>query len=252
MKHWEITGVVHNIMKTKRMQRVYIFLLLAYNIPSNSGQYDYGGAAAATDPAPVVGFASSSIHRILLLRGSNIISNYDSVRTVSHASTRRIEKDVINDDDNDDIDDKEFNDIDGEFDEEYTLDHEPQREFKQRKNVVRSNQTQLGGNNAQLEKSLGSGILRDNHNITDEEEEEDNDQNDDDEEEEKDIEDNETGGNSGSDSPVAGNDDLQENTEIAILRHEDPLPERDVLGDSIFLLQPVSDNVFESRQHDGG
>jgi hypothetical protein len=227
------------------MQRLYIFLLLSSKILSNRGQNDLvDEKVAQINP---VAATWSFVHGIPLLRGSNIVSNEGSLLAVGSISRRievNLEKDVPDDDDT--IDGHDFQDggIDVDEDEEYTLDNEPQREFKQYDYIPKDNQKKLGGKDVNVKNSIGDDILRINLNAT-------NDDNDDDKEEEKNMKGNETDGNTGSETTGTGNDDLQENTAIAILRHEDPPPERDVLGDSIFPLQQVSDNVFNSRRHDG-
>jgi hypothetical protein len=257
----ELISIICTMMSTTRMQRTYVFLLLYSKILSNSGQRD-PAEGAATTIVPAVA-STSSIHRYPLLRGSNDVTNDGPVQTVPSRSTRRIEVDLAEDVDDDD-DNVYYPDDDGsdtdDHDEEYTLDHEPQREFKQYKYVAKSNQKQLGGESVNVKQSLGDGNFRDSQNAIDSDDEQiddndvdndvdndgddDDDDDDDNEEEEKD-----TDGNSGSGT---GNDDLQENTLVAILRHEDPLPEREVVGDSIFLFPRASDNVFDSRQHDEG
>lgn len=71
------------------------------------------------------------------------------------------------------------------------------------------------------------------------------------------VQNNESSNSSGNSSSQT-NQTLEENSQAAVLRHEDPLPERDVVGDSIFPFQQVQQqqeptgNVFGTRQHGNG
>ncbi|KAG7367058.1 hypothetical protein IV203_029728 [Nitzschia inconspicua] len=144
--------------------------------------------------------------------------------------------------DDDMIDDSDL-DYDDEGENEYGLDHDPQRQFNQedydsKERFIKShNQDQVENYSHHLKNARGVGTYRDNHNVTGTTDGGDGEKMD-----------QETNGESFIPTSTE-EQSLENNTQVALLRHEDPLPERDAEGDSIFPLQQQNENVFQTRQH---
>jgi hypothetical protein len=214
-------------MKSKsNVSRISVLALLSCKLLLGNGQKE---RTSVTDNG-----AEPPLQRSLMLRRS--ASDHSAVTPRNPDIFRRRNKDI-----------SEQTINNSEDEEDFTLDHDPQRHFEaldyatKAKLMESYNQDQIENLIPHGRNKLGVGKFRDTHNITNAND------GDDDENDNQDGD-----GSNPSGSSAAGDESLEENTEVALLRHEEPLPERDVVGDSIFPLSQSapSDNIFQNRQHD--
>lgn len=256
-----IMTLLHPKRQNPGTTRVPALAILSLGLLSHCGQGEEGFGNGNLLHFPS-GYLSGRTWR-MLRRGSDSNSNttspHQATQHQQHVSRRIVSKD---DDDDCEEDEHEMGAEDLEADKDALgsdLQHNPQRQFKQEdyidKKTLVANQTQPQAeshNNSPVKKNaLGVGTYRDAHNTTDTSSK--------DQKADEDMKNNDSDTPTGNSTSQSTNQTLEENSQAAVLRHEDPLPERDVVGDSIFpfqqaqqQLQEQNDNVFGTRRHGNG